>query len=243
MPLTRRAPAPHARGAAFWLIFIPVAVVGSFALDWGWTRSGLQPIAKLPLNHWFGWAGTLGTLVAALTAALISDFLFYWLHRLQHGPLWRFHAVHHSVRELNALNSYHHISDVLFRLLLTNAPLLLVALSAPTAPLPLLLLLVLQPYYLHSPTRLNFGPVRYALCDNRYHRIHHSLEPGHFDKNFGIITPLWDVIFGTAYFPQPDEWPAVGLADIDEPRSIRDWFDLPLRYHRAAAPRQNEFDA
>lgn len=49
----------------------------------------------------------------------------------------------------------------------------------------------------------------------------------HFDNDFGIITFLWDIIFGTAYFRQPEGWPAVGRGDINELRSFREWFDLP----------------
>jgi sterol desaturase/sphingolipid hydroxylase (fatty acid hydroxylase superfamily) len=31
------------------------------------------------------------------------------------------------------------------------------------------------------------------------HRIHHSRDREHWDKNFGHITPLWDRLFGTCY--------------------------------------------
>ena len=84
--------------------------------------------------------------------------------------------------------------------------------------------------WIHSPTRANFGPLRALFVDNRFHRIHHSLEERHFDKNFGAFTTLWDRLFGTACFPERGEWPAVGLAEIDEPNGVREWIDLPARY-------------
>lgn len=73
--------------------------------------------------------------------------------------------------------------------------------------------------------------------DNRLHRIHHSREERHINHNFATRTPIWDVLFGTAYFPRRDEWPAVGLMDTDEPRTLRDYLLLPFRSDRADAPR------
>jgi sterol desaturase/sphingolipid hydroxylase (fatty acid hydroxylase superfamily) len=87
--------------------------------------------------------------------------------------------------------------------------------------------------WIHSPTRANFGPLRAWFVDNRYHRIHHSLEERHFDRNFGAFTTLWDRLFGTHYAPGPEEWPNVGLAEMGEPRGVGDWFAQP---YRSAAP-------
>jgi sterol desaturase/sphingolipid hydroxylase (fatty acid hydroxylase superfamily) len=96
----------------------------------------------------------------------------------------------------------------------------------------MLILLQLQASFIHSSSRIDLGPLRLFLCDNRFHRIHHSVEERHFDKNFGAFTTLWDRLFGTAWFPEKDEWPETGLAEIDQPRSLRRWFDLPARLRR-----------
>jgi sterol desaturase/sphingolipid hydroxylase (fatty acid hydroxylase superfamily) len=104
----------------------------------------------------------------------------------------------------------------------------------PTVPV-IALLTWLQVVFLHSPTTISFGALRVILADNRFHRIHHSLERQHFDKNFSNIFSFWDRLFGTAYFPQKGEWPAVGLAEIAQPANVREWFDLPLRYRAGSA--------
>ena len=67
------------------------------------------------------------------------------------------------------------------------------------------------------------------IGDNQFHRIHHSLEERHFNRNFGTITPLWDVLFGTACFPKAGEWPKVGLADVPEPKTLREYLLMPFR--------------
>jgi sterol desaturase/sphingolipid hydroxylase (fatty acid hydroxylase superfamily) len=102
------------------------------------------------------------------------------------------------------------------------------------------LFLLLQPTFLHSPSSLHFGPLRHVIADNRYHRIHHSVEPRHFDKNFAILFSFWDRLFGTAYHPAPDEWPDVGLAEVDQPGAMKEWLDLPLRLHRGASETPTE---
>ena len=53
----------------------------------------------------------------------------------------------------------------------------------------------------------------------QWHRIHHSLQPEHFDKNFAGLLPLWDILFGT--FRNPREWNArCGLGAENEGRVI-----------------------
>ena len=78
----------------------------------------------------------------------------------------------------------------------------LVLLGVASGPVPWLVIVLANThsYFIHSSARLNIGPLRYLLCDNRFHRIHHSREQRHIDHNFATSTPLWDVLFGTADF-------------------------------------------
>ena len=90
-------------------------------------------------------------------------------------------------------------------------------------------IIIINGFYLHSTTRINFGRFAWLVCDNRVHRIHHSRDPAHFGTNYGIITLLWDRLFGTAHFPQADEWPDTGLDGHPEPKSILAWLSLPRK--------------
>ena len=217
-------------GLMIWLAYIPASVLiyqGLYAL---WSLLGVEPLLTLSLIQSLGWAGPLAAITAAVAGLFIADFLTYWYHRAQHRFLWRFHAVHHSIRDMNAVNSYHHISESLVAGLLIALPTTLIVVDyGPTIPI-LVFLVSLQATYLHSPTRLALGPLRVILADNIFHRIHHSVEPAHFDHNFGVMTTLWDRMFGTAYFPKADEWPDVGLASIDQPSDLAEWLTLPVRY-------------
>jgi sterol desaturase/sphingolipid hydroxylase (fatty acid hydroxylase superfamily) len=70
-------------------------------------------------------------------------------------------------------------------------------------------------YFVHMNIRVNFGPLWWLLTSPQYHRIHHSIEPKHFDRNFALWFPIWDLLFGTAYRPRAGEYPATGVSGVD----------------------------
>jgi sterol desaturase/sphingolipid hydroxylase (fatty acid hydroxylase superfamily) len=52
----------------------------------------------------------------------------------------------------------------------------------------------------HSMLPWSWGWIgRYVFFSPVGHRIHHSLKPGHLDRNFGFVFPIWDRLFGTIY--------------------------------------------
>ncbi|MBX9795684.1 sterol desaturase family protein [Sphingomonas sp.] len=233
-PAGRQSVGGRVAGLAFWIIYLPVATLAMNGFGMMWQALGVRPLAVLHLDT--DWAGPLAVLIGPVVGALVYDFFFYWYHRAQHRWFWRFHAVHHSIRELNTVNSYHHLSEVVFQSagLMLPASLFLVdgGLGAPVV----VVLIRFHASFIHSSTRLHLGPLRLFLCDNRFHRIHHSLEERHFDRNFGAFTTLWDRVFGTAHFPEPDEWPATGLEGVAQPETVGAWLALPMTIGRPAAP-------
>lgn len=221
--------ASRLHGLGFWIISIALGLILTKAWRTAWDLTGWRPLFELPpISRIFPNEGA-AVLIAGILSALVHDFFFYWYHRAQHRWLWKWHSVHHSVTELNAVNSYHHISESIFSLMLISIPMtLLIADIGPSAPI-MTFALWCHIVWIHSPTRATLGPLRVVLCDNRFHRIHHSLEERHFDKNFGAFTTLWDRVFGTMYMPARDEWPAVGLAEVSQPASFKEWLDMPAR--------------
>jgi sterol desaturase/sphingolipid hydroxylase (fatty acid hydroxylase superfamily) len=167
--------------------------------------------------------------LSVIVAVIAGDFVYYWFHRTQHMVplLWRFHAVHHSVREMSGATGYHHFTDAALGILLYALP--LSYLSADPFALPVLGLIVsAQGHYLHSPTKLGLGPVGRVIADNRFHRVHHSIRPEHYDKNFGVMLTFWDAIFGTAVFLEPKDWPDAGVVDFPESETVKDFLLRPF---------------
>lgn len=218
------------RGLSYWAIFTVIAATVAVLLSAIWRAMGIHPLINISVIGALGWAGPLAAVGAALAGAFAGDFIGYWFHRAQHAWFWRWHAVHHSIRNLNAVNSYHHVSDTVISSVVVTIPTTLIFFDYGTT-IPLLVFVMwVQAAFLHSPTKVHFGAFRRVFADNRFHRIHHSVQVEHFDKNFGVMSTLWDQMFGTAHFPTHDEWPDVGLHSIDEPAGIREWLDLPIRY-------------
>lgn len=195
-----------------------------------WSSLGIGTLITVPLWQWLAPLGAGGYALQWLIGAMVADFCAYWRHRAEHLPwFWPIHAVHHAPTELHAANDIGHPAQVWTNGLFVSIPLSMIQFDGPATPAVILFVVTLLSYYIHSPIDVHFGPLRKVLVDNRFHRIHHSLEERHFDKNFAICFSIWDRLFGTAYDPAPDEWPSVGIAGVMPPRSLTDFLVLPLR--------------
>jgi sterol desaturase/sphingolipid hydroxylase (fatty acid hydroxylase superfamily) len=216
-------------GIGFWTISLLISFAAAVMLALVWQQTGVQPLFTIPGVLAVVGGPVMGAILAALIGAVAHDFFFYWFHRIQHRWLWRWHAVHHSIERLNAVNSYHHPSEAMISLVVMQIPMsLLIGVNGSVSPI-VNLVLWCHIVWIHSPTRITLGPLRALIVDNRFHRIHHSVEERHFDKNFGAFTTLWDRLFGTCHMPSRDEWPVVGIAEAGEPRGFGEWVRMPWR--------------
>ena len=204
----------------------------TFLLVWPlsklWLTLGISAQITIPLWRWLEPLGWLGLGLQFLCLALLADFLAYWRHRFEHRVLWPIHSVHHAPRHLHAANDIGHPLQALYGVAFLSVPLSLIQVDGPALPTALAALIGMLSIYIHSPVEVHLGPLRRLIVDNRFHRIHHSIEPRHFNKNFGICFSCWDHMFGTAYEPG-DEWPVVGLADVPPPRNVLDSLLMPFR--------------
>ena len=158
-------------------------------------------------------------------ALVVAELGGYWGHRLQHQTrLWRFHAVHHSVTRLYWLNAMRiHPGDHLIAMTLSMFPLAL--LGAGEEVLTLFALyagvhMLLQ----HSNIDARLGPLNWIFSMTEVHRWHHASSFSVMNCNYGTILLLWDVIFGTRYFPADR---AVGARDVE---GLVDMPDYPKGY-------------
>ena len=225
----------HGKPLVFWGIYNLISILILDALKP--LIALLHPQPLLPALGGRFLPRPVALVVDVVLAAMIGDLIYYWYHRFQHRFLWRFHAMHHSLREMNGFSNYHHFSEALMRTLLCGVPTLLLVNDMYAVPI-VGTLIAFQGYYLHSSTRLHLGSLGRFVVDNRFHRIHHSLQKEHFDKNFAIVTTLWDRLFRTAWFPKPEEWPETGVADYPEPASVRDYLYAPFVWSPDVAPAQ-----
>jgi sterol desaturase/sphingolipid hydroxylase (fatty acid hydroxylase superfamily) len=141
---------------------------------------------------------------------VVSELSGYWVHRWSHTVpwLWRFHAVHHSVEELDWLAAHRqHPLEAAWLVGVANLPALLLAFSTA----PIIGLIVAQKIYtafLHANVRVDYGRLGWLLASPRFHHWHHDreLRAGSPGKNFSSLFPWLDRLFGTHELP--DGFPA-----------------------------------
>lgn len=151
-------------------------------------------------------------LLQAIEVILLSDFLIYWGHRLQHKVdfLWRFHKVHHSVEHLDWLAAHReHPLDSVYTIGLINLPAFMLGFPLE-AIAGVIAFRGIWAIYIHSNVRLPIGPLKKLIGAPELHHWHHDIERDR--GNYANLSPLMDIIFGT--YVCPDKEPeAFGLKD------------------------------
>lgn len=173
------------------------------------------------------WLRTAQTAVLLLLTVLATDFFQYWAHRSFHrfGFLWKFHSVHHSPRDLDVLHAFQHPVEAAATWCLVALPLSVMIAGVDASQFSLLAAFFLvQSHLAHTKAPVHLGPLGGLLVDNRFHFIHHSREPRHFDRNFAAIFPVLDRIFGTYCKPEPGPLPPTGLAGRLPPQRLSHYF-------------------
>lgn len=146
-------------------------------------------------------------------AFVVAEAGFYWGHRLSHEIpwLWRFHAVHHSTKQMYFMaNTRSHPVDMVFTRLVGVTPLLLLGLAGPNAagsamPALLLVLGTFWGFFIHADLRWRLGPLEWLVTTPAFHHWHHSRRE-HINRNYASTLPFLDRLFGTHYLPP--HWPA-----------------------------------
>ena len=170
--------------------------------------------------------------VSLTILAVISDLYKYTFHRLQHAIpfLWAMHSFHHSANALTFVTGGRHLwmERVLSSAILPIIPILF--LVPPDMQILVSFIVLFPDTCAHLNVRFPMGPMITVVNSPQWHRIHHSALPEHRDKNFAALLPLWDILFGTAWIPKPDEYPVTGL-DPQVRVSIVEGVIWPFRNH------------
>ena len=189
----------------------------------------------------------------------VYDFFYYWFHRLQHGwPfLWAQHKLHHSEEALNATTTLrHHWLEDLLRVFFIVLPMSMAFdLKPASAGAAAFVVGAVAGVHPREPAAAPRAAGARASPDRSCHRIHHSVEAHHLDRNLAAFFPLWDQLFGTYYHPRRDEYPRTGLASGQRVTSLAqalwlpfgEWFargnPAPTPRARRAARRDRRLDA
>jgi sterol desaturase/sphingolipid hydroxylase (fatty acid hydroxylase superfamily) len=222
--------------ASFWRRDLPFLVIGAATLGLAnWlalrvvTGHALSPggaMAQVPV------------IPGVILSLLLTDFLWYWLHRLSHegrgrfgGWLWRVHVAHHLPKQVYVLMHAigHPINAVLVRAILTVPPFLMG--FSPEVVFAAGVVTGLQGLVSHFNVDSRVGWLNYLLVGTELHRYHHSAEVGEA-KNFGAVVSVWDQLFGSFVYRPAAVPVALGIdAPLQYPldTQILSVLALPLR--------------
>lgn len=141
-----------------------------------------------------------------ITLLLAEDFLFYWLHRLDHEIrlFWAVHVTHHSSEHMNLTVGFR--SSVL-------QPLYRFIYFIPLAwfgfqPMDIIFMYSATQIWgilIHTEYVNKLGFLEYILVTPSHHRVHHASNALYLDKNMGMFLIIWDKMFGTFQEELPRE--------------------------------------
>ena len=149
---------------------------------------------------------SVGLAMQVVLGVLILDCYEYLWHRACHRVpwLWRLHRVHHADTHIDFSTGmrFHPIENLAS---LVVKVLLLSALGLPLW-IEAVRILANNPaaFAQHAnvvfPAWVERWP-RWLVITPELHRVHHSIDPAHYDRNFGELFSFWDRCFGTLLEP------------------------------------------
>jgi len=162
---------------------------------------GFKAVRDLaPLQITLEPTSVLGLVGIALLVRIVSGFVYYWLHRVQHETLfwWRMHATHHHITKMECLRGgrTHPFEYLALGL---GTPIALALLGASTDVVAVSGAFGAWNGKLnHSNLPLTSLPVYdWIFATAPQHQCHHALERRQADSNYGCNIILWDRVFGT----------------------------------------------
>lgn len=155
----------------------------------------------------------------AIAAILISDFIWYWVHRYCHEGrgflgqwLWKTHALHHLPEQVYVFMHVvgHPINSAYVRVILMLPP---IALGFSVEGIFAAAVLTgFQGLVSHFNVDIRAGWLNRIFMGTELHRYHHSADPRE-GRNYAAVVTLWDQLFGTFEYHPGAHPAALGVQD------------------------------
>jgi sterol desaturase/sphingolipid hydroxylase (fatty acid hydroxylase superfamily) len=174
----------------------------------------MSSIVLVDISKW-------SNIVQLLIFFIILDFVQWFTHVLLHKYpfLWKFHKVHHSVKEMGfaAHLRYHWMENILYKPLKTFGVMILGGFE-PSQAYVVHFIAITIGHLNHSNMKITWGPLKYLFNNPVMHLYHHAsvLPEGKYGVNYGISLSLWDYIFKTNYIPEDSGTIEIGFEGDDK---------------------------
>lgn len=152
---------------------------------------------------------------------ILADFLQWSVHVMLHRVpwLWKFHKVHHSVKEMGfaAHLRYHFMETFVYKTALYIFMAWLLNFKLEYAFF-MHAFTILVGHLNHANVGWDYGPFKYILNNPKMHIWHHakhmpSTHP--YGINFGITLSIWDYLFKTDHIPHSGRDIELGFEGIE----------------------------
>lgn len=190
----------------------------------------LHDVVPNTSNMFVNFSDTFIAVIFTLGYFLLDDFTRFYVHRMMHRwpLLWAFHKVHHSAQTMTPMTIFraHPVEAIIFTLrsTLTQAIAiggfvyfmgdradLLVVFGASAI---IFIFNVLGSNLRHSHIGIAYWPwLERVFISPAQHQIHHSIARRHWDKNYGVVLAVWDVLFKSHHYSEKNQHVEFGLTD------------------------------
>lgn len=180
----------HLAWMAVYLVIAPAV---------GWVAARTVAVADHLAAPW-ALAGRLPWGVRVMVAFAVADSVAYWLHRAMHASpvLWRLHAVHHRATDVRWWTAFRfHPLDTLAAHTLPYATAALAGVGTDAVAAYLVTVVVVT-LFAHADLFVPGRGLARLVVTPGFHRTHHDI--GGHGRNFALVLPVADVVFGTAVF-------------------------------------------
>ena len=151
-----------------------------------------EQLALFPNQDWWNtWYGYLLALV-------FYDLCYYWFHRASHEVAWFWggHAVHHQSHHYNLSTALRQSTSGALLGWIFYIPMALAGVPPLVFGIVALIDLLYQ-FWVHTEHVGRLGWFDRWFCSPSNHRVHHAVNDGYVDRNYGGIWVVWDRIFGS----------------------------------------------
>ena len=201
--------------AIWYIVFTPLTLLFLIPVIDVFHGLFVRHLGFLALGSAVTWPSYLQIIAALLLAEFFTWFNHFARHKIR--TLWFFHAVHHSQKELNIFTDDRaHIIDLTIGALLSFIPFFIFDVSNLYAVVIIGLYKPIHNRFIHANLKVNLGWLGCLVTSPQFHRVHHSMDPAHLDKNFGVHFSIFDYLFGTACRSRT-VYPQTGIEDSQFP--------------------------
>ena len=167
-------------------------------------------------DHWIYW----------VLSFVAYDFCYYWKHRFGHEwrIMWASHVAHHQSQDYNLSTALRQTSTDYIGFVF-YLPLYLLGMPVEVVITVGSLNLVYQ-FWVHTEHIKTLGLIDYILVTPANHRVHHAVNEGYLDKNYGGVFILWDRLFGTFVMEDPNKKCVYGIR-----HPLNSWNPLWANFH------------